>query len=94
MPKKRVKKKKKRIVDNKMQGFGDFDPNTGQIRINKKRSKSPEGRKKGGVIDSIKHEENHRIHPRMGERAIIKKTKRDVKKMSRYQKAVIYSRYK
>jgi len=34
-----AKSKVKRIVDNKMRAFGDFDPDTNIIRVNKKKNK-------------------------------------------------------
>lgn len=88
------KKKYKRVVDNKMRGYGDIDFDNHIIRVNKKRSKEySKKNKKAGVLDTIVHEETHRKHPRMHEKTVRKKTKKAVKKMSQSQKNREYKKY-
>lgn len=70
-------KKYKRVVDNRMRGFGDTDFNKKVIRVNKKRSK-----KHGELLDTIVHEETHRKHPKMHEKNVRKTARRKIKKMS------------
>ena len=95
MAKKKKKKKYKRRVDNKMRDYGEIDYHTGAIRINKKASKKwGKKHKKAGVLDTIVHEEIHARHQKMGERAVVKRTKKKVKKMSKRQKVKHYSRYR
>jgi len=91
-----VKKKRwKRRTDNRMRDYGEIDYHTGAIRINKKASKAyGKKHKMAGVLDTIVHEEMHAGHPRMGEKAVKKRTKRKIKKMSRSQKKRQYSKYK
>ena len=93
-----AKKKWKRKTDNKMRDSGEIDWHTGTIRINKKKSKSEKSKKKygtkAGVLDTIVHEEMHRIHPKMTEREVRKRTKRKTEKMSRRVKKKHYSKYK
>ena len=81
----------KRKVDNKMNGFGDIDLEKKVIRVNKKRNKKHGG--VGELIDTIVHEENHRKHPKMKEKEIRNKTKKDLKKMSLKQKAKFRNRF-
>ncbi len=85
-------KKFKRIVDNKMRAYGDTDLEKKVIRINKKKAKL-KGRK-GELLDSIMHEENHRIHPKMHEKNVRKLTKKNVNKMGKKQKQKLYNRFK
>ena len=81
----------KRKVDNKARGvYGDTDLKKKIIRINKKAHKKT-GEK---IIDTIRHEENHRLHPKMHEKNIRKKTKADLTKMSKKEKQKHYSRFK
>ncbi len=81
-------KKWKRIKTNKMRWQGDIDYEKKVIRINPKKSK-----KKSSVIDTIRHEEMHRLHPKMWENRIRKKTRKWVKKAAPKQKMKLYNRY-
>lgn len=93
--KKKKKKKVKRRVDNKMRNYGDFDPGEGVLRINKKRSRTwGKKHKKPGILDTIVHEEMHLSHPKLGERKVVKRTKKKVKRMSKKQKSKYYSKYR
>lgn len=93
MGKKRQKHSYKYVVDNKMRNYGDIDTDKRIIRINKKASRQWSKEHRGaGLLDSIVHEETHRKHPRMGEKAIKRKTKQQVKHMSKRQKAKSYSK--
>jgi len=94
MAKKKKKRKWKRRVDNKMHDYGEIDYGKKTIRINKKRSKKwGRKRKKAGILDTIVHEETHLRHPKMGERRVVKRTKRKIKRMTKKQKARHYSKY-
>lgn len=91
---KKKKKKQKRRVDNRMRNYGDYDPNTGVIRVNKKASRAYGKRYKvAGILDTIVHEEIHKKHPKMGERKVVKRTKKKVKRMTKKQKSKHYLRY-
>jgi len=83
----------KRIVDNRMRASGDIDFDKREIRINKGKSKSPEGKKKGGVLDTIVHEEMHKLHPKMQERTVIRKTKKAIVHMSPKTKAKHFGKF-
>ena len=87
--KKKHKKLYKRIVDNKMRYQGETDLEKKVIRVNKKASK-----KKSTVIDTIYHEENHRLHPKMTEKNIRIETKNKLKRMSENKKHKLYNLYK
>lgn len=82
--------KKLRKVDNKMKSMGDFDENTGKIRINKKMAKKAG---KGEVLDTIVHEEYHKKHPKATEKKTYKVTKQIVKRLSPKAKKKLYSKY-
>ena len=84
------KDKYKRVVDNKMHAFGDMDLEKKVIRVNKKKAKKIG---KGELMDSIMHEESHRIHPKMHEKNIRKLTKKQLKKMSKKQKTKLYNKF-
>ncbi|MCH8069283.1 MAG: transposase [Candidatus Marinimicrobia bacterium] len=58
-----------RKVDNTMKGFGETDFKKKVIRINKSKKKN---KRKGEILDTIVHEEQHRIHPGMKEKNIKK----------------------
>lgn len=62
--------------DRKMKNFGDIDDNKKIIRINSSKSG------KGGVIDTILHEEIHRMYPDMTEMEVRKMAQEKIKKMS------------
>jgi len=100
--KRNPKKKWKRVVDNKMHGFGDIDFDKKIIRVNKKRSKNKPSRKrpinKGAskfpeVLDTILHEETHRKQSKLHEKTLKKKIVRKMKKMGRKQKQRLYKLY-
>lgn len=80
----------KRIRDKKMRWRGDIDYDNKVIRINpsKKKNKKP-----GELLDTIVHEETHRLHPRMWEKTIRKETKHKIKSMSREAKQKLYNKY-
>lgn len=76
-------------IDNKMKYEGDTDTHRGIIKINKRLSKQ----KRGNLLDTEVHEELHAKHPNMSEKAVQKKTKKVIKRMSRKAKHKTYSRY-
>lgn len=86
-----MKKKKqwKRVVDNKMKWQGDTDLENKVIRINKKKSK-----KKSSVLDTIYHENYHKDHPKAHEKTVYKKTKENLKRLSRKKKQKLYNQFK
>ena len=63
----------KRKIDNNLRSFGEIDYRKKLIKVNKK---------KGDVRDTVAHEELHRIHPKMYEKNIYKKSKKMVKQLS------------
>ena len=73
-----------------MRWRGDIDYDNKVIRINpsKKKNKKP-----GELLDTIVHEETHRLHPRMWEKTIRKETKHKIKSMSREAKQKLYNKY-
>ena len=79
-----------RKVDNTMKGFGETDFKKKVIRINKSKKKN---KRKGEILDTIVHEEQHRIHPEMKEKNVQKRTKKLVKKMGDKTKVKMYSKY-
>ena len=80
----------KRIRDKKMRWRGDIDYDNKVIRINpsKKKNKKP-----GELLDTIVHEETHRLHPRMWEKTVRKETKHKIRSMSREAKQKLYNKY-
>jgi hypothetical protein len=66
----RKKKKAKIIVNNNIKAFGQMDPKTNVVEINKKKHKGD----KRQLADTIKHELLHVKHPKMTEKAVYKKT--------------------
>lgn len=82
--------KYKRIVDNKLNCFGEIDDRKKIIRINKKKNKKA-GR--GELLDSIVHEECHLHHPRMKEKNIKKLTTKIISNLSRKEKKRYYNLY-
>lgn len=75
-------------TDNKMRDSADIDYDKRIIRVNKKKSRN----EKGGILDSIVHEEMHRLHPQMHEKTVRKKTTAKIKKMGKKQKSRLYSK--
>jgi len=87
-PKKKTKKLFRFKKSSKMRSDGDIDFDKKIIRINETRSK----KHKGGIIDTIVHEDMHRLHPRMSEKNIRKKTTARIKRMSIKMKARLRSK--
>ena len=83
--------KYKRVRDPKMRWHGDIDEKKKVIRINDSKKKN---QKKGELIDTIVHEETHRMHPKMHEKTVRKEAKRKVESMSTKEKSKLYKRYK
>ncbi len=81
----KAKKPYERIVDNRMKDFGSWDSEKREIKVNKR---------KGGVLDTIVHEETHRRHPRMNEKVVQRKTTATIKAMTPKTKTAHYSRYR
>ena len=87
----RKKKKSYRYkIANKMKADGEIDYDKKLIRVNKPRSK----KHKGGILDTIVHEEMHRLHPRMSEKRVRKKTTVKIKRMRPKSKTRQYSKLK
>ena len=90
MSKKKPKKPFRFKKNGKMLSDGDIDFDKKIIRINKTRSK----KHKGGIIDTIVHEDMHRLHPQMSEKSIRKRTTARIKKMSVKAKARLRAKVK
>jgi len=80
-----------RLIDNGMKDYGEINYHKKIIRINKHKSKKL-GR--GGIIDTIVHEELHRIYPHLGERQIKKLTEVKLIKMDAAVKKMYYNKYR
>jgi len=80
-----------RIRDKRMRWSGDIDYEKKIIRVNpsKKKNKKP-----GDILDTIIHEETHRLHPKMWEKTVRKETKHKIGSMSQKQKNKLYSKYR
>lgn len=87
----KARKKWKRKVDNKMKDCGETDYDKKTIRVNKKVSKKE---MRGGVLDTIVHEEMHKKYPNMKERTVRKKTPKKVAKLYPKAKKKLYSLYR
>lgn len=74
----------------KMRFYGDTDYKTKTIRVNKSKKKN---KRPGEILDSIVHEESHRLHPKMHEKNIKKHTLKVLKRLSDKMKKKLYSRY-
>lgn len=87
-------KKPKFKKDNKMRAFGETNLDTRTIKINKKLiKKNPDHKKRyPELADTIYHETLHLKHQKMTEREVRNKTTRDIKKMSKKQKAKLYGK--
>lgn len=81
----------KRVRDPKMRWHGDIDEKKKVIRINDSKKKN---QKKGELIDTIVHEETHRMHPKMHEKTVRKEAARKVASMGQKAKAKLYKKYK
>ena len=76
------------IVDDRMRDFGDIDYNRRIIRINRDLHK----REGELLIDTLFHEELHRMFPQLGERAICLMTKLLLPTLSTRYRTYLYSR--
>ena len=76
------------VVDNRMRHYGDIDYERRVIRINHAMHKG----KRGSLIDTIFHEELHRLFPSLGERAICALTRVLLPTLSPRYRAWLYSR--
>jgi hypothetical protein len=79
----------RRLIDNNMKSSGDIDYDTKKIRVNKKRSKG----EKGGILDTIVHEETHRLNPKMSESNVKRKTTKKLGTMGGKRKRKLYGLY-
>ena len=77
-----------RQVDRRMRDYGEIDYTKKKIRVN------PNKRGKGGIADTILHEELHRLYPEKTEKAIVKMTRKRLKKMSLSRIGDMLKRYK
>jgi hypothetical protein len=84
-------KRWKRVVDNKMRWYGDIDYDKRIIRVNKSSKKN---KKMGDIINTIVHEETHRLHPKMYERNVKKFVVKKLNRMGKKQKQKLYSKYR
>ena len=84
-------KKWKRVATDKMRAMGDIDYEKKLIRINKAKARATE--KQGEILNTIVHEEMHRLHPKMWEKTIKKETKTKIRSMSQKEKNKQYNRY-
>lgn len=76
------KKKAKVVVNNHMKAYGQMDPKTNVVEINKKKHKGD----KTELADTIHHELLHVKHPNMKEREVKDKATREVDQMSQSEK--------
>lgn len=76
------------VVDNRMRDWGDIDFERRVIRVNHAMHKR-EGER---LIDTLFHEELHRLFPRLGEWAICLMTKALLPTLSKRYKAQLYAR--
>jgi hypothetical protein len=87
--KRRSKEKSWRwVIDNRMRNWGDIDFERRVIRVNHAMHKR-EGER---LIDTLFHEELHRMFPRLGEWAICLMTKTLLPTLSKRYKAQLYAR--
>jgi len=78
------KSKWKKSVDNRMRTFGNIDYEKKKIRINPK---------KGDVVDTIAHENFHRLYPNKTEKQIKALAKEKIKTISLRQKIEMLKEY-
>ena len=76
------------VVDNRMRDYGDIDFERRVIRINHAMHKE----ERGSLIDTLFHEELHRLFPGLGERAICAMTRILLPTLSRQYRSWLYSR--
>jgi hypothetical protein len=86
----RALKKKHKLykTDNKMKWMGEYDTETGVIKVNKKRAKKAGA---GKVAETIYHESLHKKYPKMSEKEVYKKEK-NWKKLSKKSKSKLYAK--
>ena len=84
---KHIKKKTdyRRKIDRRMHDYGEIDERKKTIRVNPR---------KGDFLNTVIHEEMHRVYPDLSERQIRKKTARKESKMSVGQMINLLSKYK
>ena len=76
------------VVDNRMRDYGDIDFGRRVIRINHAMHK----RGRESLLDTLFHEELHRLFPNLGERAICAMTRVLLPTLSPRYRAWLYSR--
>jgi hypothetical protein len=76
------------VVDNRMRDYGDIDYERRVIRINHAMHK----RERESLIDTLFHEELHRLFPSLGERAICAMTRILLPTLSQQYRSWLYSR--
>src|SRR5262245_23982938 len=76
------------VVDNRMRDYGDIDYERRVIRINRVMHQG----ERGALIDTIFHEELHRLFPSLGESAICAMTRTLLPALSRQYRSWLYSR--
>ena len=76
------------VIDNRMRDWGDIDFQRRVIRVNHAMHKR-EGER---LIDTLFHEELHRLFPRLGEWAVCLMTKALLPTLSKRYKAQLYAR--
>ena len=76
------------VVDDRMRDYGDIDFERRVIRINHAMHK----RERESLIDTLFHEELHRLFPNLGERAICDMTRTLLPTLSPRYRAWLYSR--
>jgi len=81
----------KRIKVKRGKHFGQIDLKKKIIKVNVSKKKN---KRRGEIIDSMVHEETHRLHPRMGEKNVKKLTEKRLKRMSAKQKQKLRGKYK
>ena len=76
------------VVDNRMRDYGEINYQRRVIRINHAMHKE----ERGSLIDTLFHEELHRLFPNLSERAICTMTRLLLPTLSRQYRAWLYSR--
>ncbi len=76
------------VVDNNMRHYGEIDYERRVIRINHALHRE----ERGALIDTLFHEELHRLFPNLDERAICSMTRILLPTLSRQYRAWLYSR--
>jgi hypothetical protein len=76
------------VVDNRMRDYGDIDYERRVIRINHAMHR----RERESLLDTIFHEELHRLFPNLGERAICAMTRVLLPTLSPRYRAWLYAR--